>query len=155
MSLLDESDHNRAHHSKMKPFPKDAYGLLLTFDGYGANVRHCMDISRLYDFLYNLPAAIGMRRLGFPQVVLIEEKGIRGLSAFTFIMESHISIHTYEERGFVTADVYSCKEFDVDAVTQMLKSYFETQSFSTQTVVRGKEFNKLNPRQRKRLRTEK
>jgi len=136
----------------MKKLPTGSYGLLLTFDGYGADTARCKDVGRLYAFLYDLPQAIGMRRLGYPHIVSVTEAGIRGLSAFTFIMESHISIHTYEERGFVTADVYSCKAFDSSLVSSLLSSYFKTDSHTTHTHVRGKHFDSTLPRQRKKLR---
>jgi hypothetical protein len=86
----------------MKPLPLSAYGLLLTFDGYGADAARCTDEQLLLKVLRELPALIQMRRLGEPHLVRVDEPGIAGLSGFTFIMESHISIHTYAERGFVT-----------------------------------------------------
>jgi S-adenosylmethionine decarboxylase len=139
----------------MKQLPKTAYGLLLTFDGYDADPKRCSDIGGLYQFLLELPEAIGMHRLGFPQVVAVDEPGICGLSAFTFIIESHISIHTYEERGFVTADIYSCKGFDTELVVSVLHKYFKTKTLSTSIMVRGTNFYtapRTHPRQRKRAR---
>lgn len=139
----------------MKTLPKHAYGLLLTFDGYGADKKRCTDTGRLYTFLSNLPATFGMRPLGFPHIVTVDEPGIRGISAFTFIIESHISIHTYSERGFVTVDVYSCKAFDTDHATAILQSYFSTDSHTTKVLVRGTQFGMTrttHPRQRKRSR---
>lgn len=136
----------------MKTLPKNAYGLLLIFDGYGADAKRCADTGRLYTFLHSLPEAIGMRRLGFPHLVTVEEPGIRGISAFTFIMESHISVHTYSERGFVTVDVYSCKAFDTEEVTSILASYFSTESHTVKVITRGSQFAATHPRQRKRSR---
>lgn len=139
----------------MTSIPKSAYGLLLTFDGYGASRARCANTGALYRFLYDLPGIIGMRRLGFPHIVRVDEPGIKGLSGFTFIMESHVSIHTYEERGFVTADIYSCKTFDVEHVIATLVAYFSTDSHAVSTHVRGTRFNveSSHPRQRKRPRS--
>ena len=136
----------------MKRLPKNAYGMLLAFDGYGADLKRCADTGPLYRFLYDLPGTIGMRRLGFPHIVRVDEAGIKGLSGFTFIMESHVSIHTYEERGFVTADVYSCKPFDAVQVSALLSAYFRTSTHASSVIVRGKKFNIAHPRQRKRPR---
>ena len=82
-----------------------------------------------------------MRPIGFPQIVSVEEPGIAGLSGFTFIMESHISIHTYQERGFVTADIYSCKDFDTAAAANFIAAHFSVTTFETNVVLRGKRFN--------------
>lgn len=127
----------------MKTLPEGAYGLLLAFDGYEASSDHCADEALLRSVLIGLPARIGMRRLGEPQIVSVDEPGIAGLSGFTFIMESHISIHTYAERGFVTADVYSCKWFDLGEATRYLAEAFSIPSFDTSHVVRGLRFGAL------------
>jgi S-adenosylmethionine decarboxylase len=139
----------------MTTLPHNAYGLLLAFDGYGADKKRCADTGRLYRFLMDLPETIGMRRLGFPHLVQVNEPSIRGLSGFVFIMESHISIHTYEERGFVTADVYSCKSFDPERLCSALSSFFRTTSHESRVIIRGKQFatdTPSDPRQRKRSR---
>jgi S-adenosylmethionine decarboxylase len=125
----------------MKSLPSVAYGLLLTIDGYGASYELCADAGGLYRLLEKLPALIGMRPLGLPHVVSVEETGIAGLSGFTFIMESHISIHTYQERGFVTADVYSCKNFDTEIAADYIARYFKIASFETNVLTRGKKFH--------------
>jgi S-adenosylmethionine decarboxylase len=127
----------------MKSPQNNAYGLQLTLDGYAADQKLCGDVAHLYDLLMKLPAHIGMRRVGFPNIIQITETGIRGLSGFVFIMESHISIHTYEERGFVTADVYSCKNFDEIKTQNYLIEAFKIQAFESSTAIRGKRFQNL------------
>jgi S-adenosylmethionine/arginine decarboxylase-like enzyme len=82
-----------------------------------------------------------MRPLGEPHIVSIEETGIAGLSGFTFIFESHISIHTYSERGFVTADIYSCKDFDIEAAKEYLLSAFKITASEIHVYARGLRFN--------------
>ena len=126
-----------------------AYGLLLAFDAYGASARACGDEARLLEILRELPRRIGMRTLGTPHTVYVDEPGMRGYSAFTFIMESHISIHTYEERGFVTVDIYSCKDFDIRDATDYLVKAFRPSSFDTQVIVRGHNFHTSKPRRPK------
>lgn len=130
--------------------PRNAYGLLLAFDGYGVPEEYGSDAARLKDFLYRFPQTIAMRRLDEPRVIAIDEPGIRGLSGFTFIMESHVSIHTYTERGFVTADIYSCKDFDTEQAANLLAEFFATTSYHTHTLVRGRSFGETGPRVRKR-----
>ena len=129
--------------------PQQAYGLLLAFDGYGVPEERGGDQTRLKDFLYSFPGTIAMRRLGEPQVIAVNEPGIQGLSGFTFIMESHVSVHTYTEQGFVTVDIYSCKDFDTERATRLLAEFFGTTSYHTHTLVRGRSFGEDGPRTRK------
>ena len=127
----------------MATIPTNTYGLQLILDGYAANPEYCGDVERLYSLLMKLPETIGMRRVGFPHIIHITEEGIKGLSGFVFIMESHISIHTYEERGFVTIDVYSCKTFDETAVIKELKQTFGVTEVETNVLIRGSKFNHM------------
>lgn len=129
----------------------NAYGLQLTLDGYAADPVLCGDVANLYNLLMKLPEHIGMRRVGFPHIIKIDEPGIKGLSGFVFIMESHISIHTYEERGFVTADVYSCKTFDEEKTRSYLTKAFAIQAFESSLAIRGKQFQNLPTHQSSRL----
>lgn len=126
------------------------YGLLLAFDGYDADPASTGSEQILEEVLRTLPTKIGMRVLGTPHIVRITEAGIAGLSGFTFIMESHISIHTYEERGFVTADIYSCKQFDTKIVIECLTNAFAIASYETQQLTRGIRFNTPPPSSRPR-----
>lgn len=132
-----------------------SYGLLLAFDGYNASPEACADTTLLIQVLNELPARIGMRPLGEPHVVSVEEPGIAGLSGFRFIMESHISIHTYEERGFVTADIYSCKAFDAELAARFLCEAFSVPSYEHSVITRGARFHLLphlpSPRPHARL----
>jgi S-adenosylmethionine decarboxylase len=127
----------------MTTLPQGAYGLLLTFDGYEASKESCADVGLLHSILTELPGRIGMRRIGEPRSVSVDEPGIAGLSGFTFIMESHISIHTYSERGFVTADIYSCKWFDAEVAARYIADAFAIPSYETSRIVRGARFDPL------------
>lgn len=118
-----------------------SYGLHLMVDGYGAPREKLSDIAYLYRFLAEFPSLIGMQRVGLPQVLEVTEEGIAGLSGFVFIMESHISVHTYAERGFVTIDVYSCKEFDSEGAVAHIRRYFGVEDTETNVLERGRRFN--------------
>lgn len=127
----------------MESINTNAYGLQLMLDGYAADQKLCGDVAHLYNLLMEFPAHIGMRRVGFPHIIHITEPGIKGLSGFVFIMESHISIHTYEERGFVTADVYSCKSFNEQKTADYLIKAFNIQAFESNVTIRGRQFQNM------------
>ena len=56
------------------------------------------------------------------------------------IQESHISLHTFIKRRFITADVYSCKKFDTKKVISYFKKAFKTQDVEFYIETRGKKY---------------
>ena len=64
-----------------------------------------------------------------------------GLSGFVLIAESHISIHRFPRRGFVTADVYSCQD-DLDGVRleHAFTKALGATSCETFEVIRGRHY---------------
>jgi len=84
------------------------------------------------DFCYTLlnktVEIAGMHKLIEPVVIsaggteVLGGKDPGGFSGFVIIQESHISIHTFPKRGFVTIDVYSCKQFDSQKIIEFLNA---------------------------------
>jgi S-adenosylmethionine decarboxylase len=76
------------------------------------------------DLLTTLVDRIGMRILAGPLVG--EEKGVpekRGWSGVVILYESHAAIHTYPELGEAFMDIFSCKWFDIDVITDTLNEF--------------------------------
>lgn len=73
----------------------------------------------IYNLLEEIANAVEMNILSLPYIV----KGAPhhpGLTGFATIEQSHISIHTFEENKFIAMDVYSCKDFDEELVTELV-----------------------------------
>lgn len=60
-----------------------------------------------------------------------------GATGFILLEESHISIHTWPENGFVAIDVFSCKPFDIEKINLIIKDFFETNFVETKIITRG------------------
>jgi len=79
-----------------------------------------------------------------------------GVSGFVIIAESHISIHTFPDAGLLTADVYSCKPFDIALVKSFVKSSFKISRVKSNLIKREIEFlrqdrlHKINQENRKK-----
>jgi S-adenosylmethionine decarboxylase len=100
------------------------FGEHLTIDGYGGSFKKLNDKKLVLDCLKKLPQKIGMKILGRPWIYLAPDNNIRdsgGWSGFVIVAESHISIHTFPHRQFVSIDVYTCKE---GLNRKFLTSYF-------------------------------
>ncbi len=123
-----------------------AYGLHQTLDCYKCDEQALDDEQAIFEFLDTLPARIGMNKICDPKLVrceAISEKDPGGVSGFVMISESHISIHTYPGRRFMTMDIYSCNKFDTERVKDIVSKIFGVGVFEENVVVRGKNFKRL------------
>src|SRR5438105_1076843 len=100
------------------------FGPHLVFDGHGCPRGRLDDLDQLYTLLHHMPDDIGMTRIMPPYVFRHRAGATDGLSGFVLIAESHISLHTFPDQGFVRADVFSCTTFDVQRVILALRRSF-------------------------------
>jgi S-adenosylmethionine decarboxylase len=118
------------------------FGPHLMLDGYGCDQSKLQDLDLVYGLLEELPARIGMTRLMPPYV--FRYAGARpedwGLSGFVLIAESHISIHTFPEKSFVSVDIFSCRAFDADLAARALRSALGMARVETRVLDRGTGF---------------
>ncbi len=122
------------------------FGLHLTLDGYGADPDKLEDIGLLFETLDALPGLIGMQKIGFPHIARFKQEEIAGISGIIMIVESHVSIHTYSKKDFLSADVYSCRRFDHAKVVRHLKRVYKIKEVEMNLVARGKKFPVRNLR---------
>ena len=61
-----------------------------------------------------------------------------GATGFILLEESHISVHTWPEKGYVAIDVFSCKPFDIEKINAIIQDFFETDDIETKVISRGK-----------------
>lgn len=120
------------------------FGPHLMLDGYGCDKERLTDLNLIYRILEELPARIGMTKIMPPYV--FKYSGLKpedwGLSGFVLIAESHISIHTFPEKNFVTVDIFSCKAFDTEFASEYLQSTFGMTKVDCHVLDRGTEFPK-------------
>jgi S-adenosylmethionine decarboxylase len=128
--------------------PAVGFGVHLTLDGYGGSRRWLADADHIRARLSELPELLGMHKLIEPIVVEVGElsdKDPGGLSGYVLIAESHISIHTFPLRGFVSADVYTCQDsLDAERIRQYFEDAFELQDVETNLIRRGTRYPQDN-----------
>jgi S-adenosylmethionine decarboxylase len=122
--------------------PEFGFGVHLMLDGYGCKRETLVDIQYIYDFLDKYPEEMEMTKIMPPYVFryegLIPEDW--GISGFVLIAESHISIHTFPEKLYLSVDIFSCKPFDTQKAIDALKEYFSIQKAEIHVLDRGQEF---------------
>jgi S-adenosylmethionine decarboxylase len=94
------------------------FGVHFMLDGYGCPAELLKNADSLKKMLVDIPISMGMHTICEPVVVEVGQKNRKdpgGISGFVMIAESHISFHTFPNRGFVTIDVYTCQN-ELDTV---------------------------------------
>ncbi len=114
----------------------------LIVDGFGADPEKLQDLEFLFDLLDHYPSQIGMTKIMPPYV--FRYHGVNpqdwGISGFVLIAESHISIHTFPEKGYINIDVFSCKEFDAELAIDHMKRQFGITEVESRVLERGLEY---------------
>ncbi len=124
------------------------FGPHLILEAYGCSKPNLADLSLVSQALDTYPEQLNMTKIMPPYVfrysgAVPEDWGVSGI---VLIAESHISIHTFPDKEFVTLDIFSCKEFDVDAAIDYFCSIFEPTSYEKQLLMRGREFPRSEAR---------
>jgi S-adenosylmethionine decarboxylase len=133
-------------------FPEAAaspgFGVHLTLDGYGGCPQLLADYDHVRACLDQLPEALGMHKLAEPFLIELghhSPKDPGGVTGFVIIAESHISIHTFPLRGFVSADVYTCQNsLDTEAICRYFADAFALQDLEINVVKRGTRYPQHN-----------
>jgi S-adenosylmethionine decarboxylase len=120
------------------------FGVHLTLDGYGGSPEKLNDPELVKKTLIELTDKLGMERMTEPVVEYAEPRTIKdsgGYSGFVMIVESHISIHTFPKKRFVSIDAYTCKDFmDKDTVVGYFKEMFDLEDTEVRFFKRGLKF---------------
>ncbi len=122
--------------------PEFGFGVHLMIDGYGCDRPRLEDMGLIYSFLDEYPTEMDMTKIMPPYVfryngVVPEDWGVSG---FVLIAESHISVHTFPEKQYLSLDMFSCKPFDTDQAVEYVKNYFDMQKCEVKVLDRGQEF---------------
>ena len=129
------------------------FGEHLTIDGYDGDYDKLNDKDLVLKALSELPEKLGMTPMIEPVIKEAEDNGIKdpgGWSGFVMILESHISIHTFPGRHFVSADVYTCKNgMQTDFILEYFKEVFGLGDIEHQLIKRGTEYPAHNLTHRK------
>ena len=118
------------------------FGPHLILEAYGCPKELLADLGLVSQALDAYPAQLDMTKIMPPYVfryqgTVADDWGVSGV---VLIAESHISIHTFPEKGFVTLDIFSCREFDVDQAIKYFSGVFKPESHEKQVLMRGREF---------------
>lgn len=117
------------------------FGVHFMVDAYDADPDLMRDKTKIKNALLEIPVKLDMHTISEPLVVEVgpnNKKDPGGVSGMVLIAESHLSFHTFPNRGFVTIDIYTCKdELDSEALISELKNLFGFTDYETHFIRRG------------------
>lgn len=123
----------------MDQSPERAYGPHLTVDAYGCPRDSLGDLGVAFEFLDRLPEIIEMEKITKPHVFRHKSPPDPdwGITGVVIIATSHISLHSYPERGIVFMDAFSCREFDEQKAIEFFNEIFKPQRSDVNVTRRG------------------
>ncbi len=124
------------------------FGPHLILEAYGCQKNLIADMGLISKTLDAYPAQLGMTKIMPPYVFeyhgSVEDDW--GVSGVVLIAESHISIHTFPDKQFVTLDIFSCKDFNVEEAIEYFSGIFQPERYEKQLLMRGREFPRSSGR---------
>lgn len=109
-----------------------APGLHLLIDLWGAS--HLQDIELIEQTMRNAAAACGATLLE----IKLHSFGVNaGITGVAILAESHISIHTWPETGYIAIDVFMCGKCDPNNAIPIFTSAFSPAKSQVQSYFRG------------------
>ena len=128
--------------------PTGRFGLHLTLDGYGGDPERLGDPEVVRAWLDELPGVLEMNKLIQPYLVEVgaqNEKDPGGITGFVLIAQSHLSVHTFPRRGFVSADIFTCQDhLDQGLIRRSLVTTFRLGDVETNFIERGTRYPLVN-----------
>ncbi|GAB4384279.1 MAG: hypothetical protein Kow00121_47530 [Elainellaceae cyanobacterium] len=116
------------------------FGQSLHIDLYEIDKEICDDLSFCYRLLDELADFLDMHKQSPPFIFRSPDKQFpekAGLSGWVPLIESGISIHTLTMTGFVSIDIYTCGDLNIQKTIQYLCDLLGTQTYEHQYLVRG------------------
>jgi S-adenosylmethionine decarboxylase len=120
------------------------FGEHVTIDGYGGDYDRLNNEELVRSVFTELCALLNMHPLTTPLLVSAPDNNIKdpgGWSGFVIIAESHIAVHTFPKRRFVSADVYTCQNgMNTTSIIEFFKTKFQLEEVETHFVKRGTKY---------------
>lgn len=117
------------------------FGEHITIDGYGGNYEKLNDRELVMSCFTELLELLQMHPLTEPVIIEAPDNHLKdpgGWSGYVVIAESHISIHTFPRRRFVSADVYTCRNgMDKDLILNYFRKKFDLEDIESNFLLRG------------------
>ena len=117
-------------------------GKHLMIDAYGCDREALWDVNIIRLMLLQVTKKIKLRPLSEDMIFCVDEtmthKSETGITGGIIFMESHFTFHSFPERNYFSADIYSCKGFKHLKVIEYITELFSAQEYDLTIIKRGK-----------------
>lgn len=108
-------------------------GRHLIAEYYGCDSRVLDDVQTIRSTMLRAADAVGATVMGETFHAFVPQ----GVSGSVVIAESHLSIHTWPENGYVAVDIYTCGGLNPHSGFELLGSELRAESYRLQEIIRG------------------
>ena len=117
---------------------KKYWGYHLMLDCSNCNKKKIKSETNIRNFLEELLKVAKMKKLGDPVIENLQtgDEKLHGFSAVQLIHTSSITCHFMDLSGDAYIDLFSCKEFDIDAISECVESYFAPKRINKHFILR-------------------
>ncbi len=127
----------KKHPNEVHPTDTPPWGVLTCIDLYECDSETIRNAQKIRQFVVELCDLIEMKRFGETQVVHFgEDERVAGYSMTQLIETSLISAHFANQTNTTYLDVFSCKGYASQAVTDFAKGFFQAERADMQVVQR-------------------
>jgi S-adenosylmethionine decarboxylase len=120
------------------------FGDHIIIDCYDCSFSSLSNRQNIKDCIYDIVHACNMKLMNVPVVYKAEavsEKDKGGYTAFAVITESHISMHTFPYRGYISIDAYTCRnDLEHTLITDIIEEHFKPGTLDVKVIKRGTKF---------------
>ena len=122
----------------------EQFGEHYLIDAYGCDFKRSNDKNLIIKFINEIVTKTKMTKISEIKALNVSGNGKKdsgGVTGFVVVDESHVSIHTFPHRLFISADIYTCKiGMDTKELDLIFKKYFAPAYKETQVIKRGVRF---------------
>lgn len=106
------------------PIPSSSRRYHIILDAYNCRKEHLSNAEKIDKAIRDIAKLCGMTLLHGPVVLegVPENPGVTGFAIIDF---SHISVHTFTRDKEMCVDIFSCKPFNYEKVSEYVKSAFD------------------------------
>ena len=99
--------------------------LIIRAEVFSCPSKHNLD--EVLDWMKLLTSSIDMKVMFGPNITYVDQIGNRGITCMALIETSHIVLHIWDEPipGLFQLDIYSCKDFSLSTVIDLLNKSFK------------------------------
>lgn len=124
------------------------FGEHITIDGYGGDYDTLNNREVVLGCFSELLGILNMHPLLDPVIIEAPDNQIKdpgGWSGYVVIAESHISIHTFPRRKFISVDVYTCQNgLDQNLIVNYFTKKFSLEDTEVNFIQRGTRYPEHN-----------